>query len=73
MILTNKGRLGPNIWSETHGQAKNTESIMRIIWGIEANYRQKASEMPDSPLSPTSKEARHIRLFLCCDWYKRGW
>ncbi len=34
------------------------------LWDIEANRRQKDSWTPDSPLSPTGKEARHVRLLL---------
>ncbi len=72
MVLTGKGRLAPDIWPETPGQAESMESMMRTIWGMEANCRQKASGTPDSPLSLTGKEARHVRLLLFCDWYQQG-
>ncbi len=68
MVLTGEGRLGPDIWPETPGQVESMESMIRIIWGMEVNRRQKTSGTPDSLLSPTGKEARHTRLLLFCDW-----
>lgn len=38
MILTSKGRLGPDIWPETEDQVKGTEDIMRKIWAKKAHH-----------------------------------
>lgn len=73
MVLTGEGRLGPDIWPETPQQAESTESMMRATWNTEAMRRRKASGTSDCPLSPTGKEARHVRaLFLICDWCQRN-
>ena len=36
MILTSKGRLGPDIWSETFQQVESTEHILRAMLNTKA-------------------------------------
>ena len=60
MVLTGKGRLGPDIWPETPEQAEFTEDMMRSIWGKEAHWQYKASGTKSCPLSSSSKEARFV-------------
>lgn len=68
MVLTDKDRLGPDIWPETSQQAKSIESMMKTIWNTEAMRQQKASGMSDSLLSPDGNEIKHVRvLFWICD------
>ncbi len=67
MVLTGKGRLGPDIWPETPQQAESIESMMRITWNTEALRRQKGRGKPNCPLAPTRKEARQVRALLFCD------
>ncbi len=67
MVLTGKGRLGPDIWPEIPQQAESTESMMRTTWNAEAMWRQKGSGKPDCPLAPTGKEARYVCALLFCD------
>ena len=43
MVLTGKGRLGPDIWPETPEQAEFTEDMIRSIYGKEAYQQCKAS------------------------------
>lgn len=33
--------------------------MIRKMWDTEANHRRKTNGMPDSPLSPTGKEAKY--------------
>ena len=37
MVLTGKGRIGPDIWPETPKQAKSTEEMIRSIWSKEVH------------------------------------
>ena len=60
MVLTSKGRPGPNIWPETPEQAKSIEDMMRSIWGKEAYWQCKASGTKSCPLSPSNKEPRFM-------------
>ena len=73
MILTGKGRPGPDIWLETPEQADSTEDIIRSVWGKEAHWRCKASRTKSCPLSSSSKEARFVGLpyyygYLVANW-----
>ena len=65
MVLTGKGRLGPDILPETPEQAKSTKDMMRSIWGKEAHRQYKASETKNCPLSPSDKEARFVGPPYC--------
>ena len=65
MVLTDKGRLWPDIWLETPEQVKSTKDIMRSIWGKEAHWRCKASRTKSCPLFLSGKEARFIGLLYC--------
>ena len=67
MVLTDKGRLGPNIWPETLQQAERTENIMRITCNTEAIQQQKVSEKPDCPLPLMGKETRYMYALLFYD------
>ena len=65
MVLTGKGRLGPDIWPKTPEQAESTEDMMRSIWGKEAHRQCKANGTKSCPLSPSGKETRFVSLLYC--------
>ena len=65
MVLTGKGRPGPDIWPETPEQAESTEDMMRSIWGKEAHWRCKASRIKSCLLSLSGKEARFMGSPYC--------
>ncbi len=67
MVLTDEGRLGPDIWPKTPKQAESTESMLRTTWNVEAMWRRKDSGKPDCLLAPTDKEARHVHILLFSD------
>ena len=67
MVLTEKGRLGPDIWPETSHQAKSTKSMMKITWNIKTMRLQKDSRTLESLLFPTNKEAKHVGALLIFD------
>ena len=62
MVLTGKGRPGPDIWPEIPKQAKSTEDMMRSIWGKETHRRCKTSGTKSCPLFPSGKEIRFVGL-----------
>lgn len=73
MVLTGKGRLGPDIWPETPEQAESTEDMMRSIWGKEAHRQCKASGTKSCPLSPSGKEARFVGPPYCYGHLVANW
>ncbi len=60
MVLTNDGRLGPDIWSEIPDQVKGIEIMMRIVWAEEAHYWRKVSGTKTCLLFTFGKEARYV-------------
>lgn len=66
MVIISKERAELNIWPKTSKQAKNTEDIIRTLWGKEVYYRWKASGTKMHLLLSSSKEARYVYLFF---WY----
>ena len=72
MVLIGKGRLGPDIWTETPQQAKNTKSMLIAAWNTEAMWWQNASRTLNSPLSLTGKEVKHVRALLICNWCQQN-
>ena len=73
MVLTDKERLGPDMWPETPEQAESTEDMIRSIWGKEAHRRCKASGTKSCPLSPSGKEARFVGPPYCYGHLVANW
>ena len=65
IVLTSKGRWGPDIWPETSQQAESTKNMMRSIWGKEAYWQCKISGTKSCLLSPFGKEARFVGPLHC--------
>lgn len=66
MVLIGNRRLGLDILPKTPNQAKNTEDMIRTVWAEETYYWQKASRTKTCLLSPSSKEAKYMSLFIFC-------
>ncbi len=66
MVLTDDGRLGPDIWPETPDHAESTEEMMRTVWAEETHCRRKASGTKTCLLSSSGKEARHVSPLISC-------
>lgn len=67
IVLTEEGRLGPNIWSEILQPAESIKNIIRIAWNTKAMRWQNDSRTLDSLLSFISREARHVGAVIICD------
>ena len=65
IVLTGKGRPGPDIWPETPEQAESTEDMIRSIWGKEAHWQSKTSGTKSCLLSPFGKEVRFMGPPYC--------
>ena len=65
IVLTGKGRLGPNIWPKTPKQAGSIENMIRLIWGKEAHWQYKTSGTKSCVLSPPGKKVRFVGPPYC--------
>ena len=73
IVLTGKGRPGPDIWLETSEEAEFTEDMIRSIWGKETHRQCKASGTKSYLLSLFGKEARFVGPLYCYDHLVTNW
>ncbi len=59
MVMTGKGRSGPDIWSETPNQDTGTKEMILTTWYKEAMKQSGINLLQHHSLIPSAKKARH--------------
>ena len=59
MVITGKGRSGPDIWPETPNQGTGTEDMILTTWSKEAMKQREINPQQQHPPSPSPREAHY--------------